>query len=369
VKVQLDANASAAADTSEAARAAQLARYGAVLEELRQRVAAEPGVAGVTFAERLPRLNHREAYLDVDGLTADTAAEASFMLIDPSYFEVLEAPIIAGRAFVPADAQIVDAPAVIVDQQFVDQVLQGRSAVGRRVRLKERPRADGKHYVGPWHEIVGVARELGMTDAYEQLPLAGIYFPADLMRSGTMHMIVHATGNPLSLGPRIREITAAANPMLRLSEFQRLDQVADPMLWIIRMWLRASLMLAAITVLLSLAGIYAVLSFTVSRRTREIGVRVALGASRRRLVASIFRRPLTHVTLGVLAGGAIIVFMAFLMSQGDGGMANAVGGATIGNIALLLGYMTLMFAVCLLACVVPTRRALKVEPTEALRAE
>jgi ABC-type antimicrobial peptide transport system permease subunit len=173
----------------------------------------------------------------------------------------------------------------------------------------------------------------------------------------------------MALGPRVRELTAAVDPMLRLSDLQRVDNVADSLLWIVRMWLRVSVLLAGIAVLLSLAGIYAVLSFTVSRRTREIGVRVALGASRGRLVAAIFRRPLTHVTLGVLTGGALIALMAFAVAGGDGGLGRVEGGLSVANVALLLAYAALMLGVCLLACIVPTWRALNVEPTVALRAD
>ena len=81
-----------------------------------------------------------------------------------------------------------------------------------------------------------------------------------------------------------------------------MDQVADDLLWLLGMWLRATLVMTAVALLLSLAGIYAVLSFTVARRTREIGVRVALGANRRRVLTAIFRRPLTQVGLGIAAG-------------------------------------------------------------------
>jgi putative ABC transport system permease protein len=103
-----------------------------------------------------------------------------------------------------------------------------------------------------------------------------------------------------------------------------------------------------------------VLSFTVARRTREIGVRVALGASSRSVVMAIFRRPLIQVALGVAIGGLVI-----------GGIAVAfTGGAlSLGDAALIVAYVALMFGVCMLACAVPTRRALKVEPTVALRAE
>jgi putative ABC transport system permease protein len=118
--------------------------------------------------------------------------------------------------------------------------------------------------------------------------------------------------------------------------------------------------LTAIALLLSLAGIYAVLSFIVARRTREIGVRVALGASPRRVVGAIFRRPLTQVCLGVLAGGMLIGAAAVELSG---------GGFSLAQVGALVAYAGLMLAVCLLACVVPTWRALRVEPTEALRAE
>jgi putative ABC transport system permease protein len=173
----------------------------------------------------------------------------------------------------------------------------------------------------------------------------------------------------MSLGPRVHEITAAVDPTLRLSDLQRVDKVSDGLLWVIRLWRRITVLLTGIALLLSLAGIYAVLSFTVARRTREIGVRVALGASRRRVVATIFRRPLMHVTLGVLAGGALIAVAAFAVSGGDGGLARVEGGLSLANVGLLLAYAMLMLAVCMLACVVPTRRALRVEPSEALRAE
>jgi hypothetical protein len=290
----------------------------------------------------------------------------SFGRIDPSYFSVLKTPILAGRGFDATDI-LYEPRTVIVDQGFVDQLLQGRNPIGRRLRFVEVPRTDSSK-IQPWLEIVGVVKDLGMTYVAHQHRAAGVYFAADL-GYGPFHIMVHAPRDPLALGTRIREIAAEVDPMLRLTNVQRADQVAEGMLWIVKMWLTVSLVLAAIAVLLSLAGIYAVLSYTVARRTREIGVRVALGASRRRLVAAIFRRPLRNVTIGVLSGGALIVFLGFLASKGDGGIGEVVGGLSPQNVALLLAYVTLMFAVCSVACVVPTLRALRVQPTEAMRAE
>src|SRR5690606_20858643 len=156
----------------------------------------------------------------------------------------------------------------------------------------------------------------------------------------------------LALAPRVRTLATDVDPTLRLVDFRRADQVEDGILWIIGMWLRVTVVLTAIALLLSLAGIYAVLSFTVARRTREIGVRVALGASRRSVLSAIFRRPLTEVGLGVAAGGTLVAAGAFALSG---------GALSIAEVALLVAYVTLMLGVCLLACVVPTRRALGVE--------
>jgi len=145
------------------------------------------------------------------------------------------------------------------------------------------------------------------------------------------------------------------------------------MLWIMGLWLRITAVLTAIALLSSLAGIYAVISFTVARRTREIGVRVALGASRRRVLAAIFRRPLTQVGAGVVAGGNLVVAIALVVAvppdSDVSAFASAAEALTIGQIALFVAYAALMFAVCPLASVVPTRRALRVEPTQALRVE
>jgi ABC-type antimicrobial peptide transport system permease subunit len=101
------------------------------------------------------------------------------------------------------------------------------------------------------------------------------------------------------------------------------------------------------------------MSFTVARRTREIGIRVALGADARRVVLAIFRRPLTQVGLGVAAGGGVVAASLLLASRGAVSPEGAAG---------FVGYAALMLGVCLLACI-PTRRALRVEPTEALRAD
>jgi ABC-type antimicrobial peptide transport system permease subunit len=194
---------------------------------------------------------------------------------------------------------------------------------------------------------------------------AGFYLPATPDRFDRVHMLVHVPGDPKALGPQIREMAAAVDPTLRLSDFQRVDEITDDVLWVVGLWLRITVVMTAIALLLSLAGIYAVLSFIVARRTREIGLRVALGASPLRVVAAVFRRPLTQVGLGVLAGVGLIALAGSIETE----MPGLSGGLSPAQIAWLAAYAAVMLGVCLLACVVPTRRALQVEPTIALRVD
>jgi ABC-type antimicrobial peptide transport system permease subunit len=125
--------------------------------------------------------------------------------------------------------------------------------------------------------------------------------------------------------------------------------------------------LSSVALILSLAGIYAVLSFTVARRTRDIGVRVALGASRRRVVFATFRRPLLQVTLGVVVGTAITLTAAAMIKYTE--FPGSESDLSLRGMALIIGYGVVMLGVCMFGCVVPTRRALSIEPTIALRAE
>jgi putative ABC transport system permease protein len=301
--------------------------------------------------------------------------EATIAAVDPSYFEVLNAPLLAGRGFTAADA-VPDTRVAIVDQGFVDQVLQGRNAVGQQVRFRypgppERrwgPGNPDNPAAGDWYEVIGVVRELGAGAPTQDGRAAGFYIPATPDLFDQIHMLVHVRGgDPMTVAPQVRDVATAIDPSLRLVNLQRATEVNDDVLWVTTLWLRITVVLAGVALLLSLAGIYAVLSFTVARRTREIGVRVALGASRRRVVLATFRRPLFQVALGVVVGTAIVFIGAMLTRDSElPGSENDLG---LVGVAMIVGYGMVMLGVCMLGCVVPTRRALNVEPTIALRTE
>jgi putative ABC transport system permease protein len=385
-RIQLDVPTSEGANTDEA-REARRAGFAGRLEEVRRRVAAAPGVVGVTAADRLPRTARPEYDIELpedtnrqpaggSGQPPTGLREATVARIDPSYFETLGTSVLAGRAFGPADltpalpdaggsgAGEVEGPVsqvAIVDQGFVDEVLQGRNPIGQQVRFSNRNNPNAPPH--PWMEIVGVVNELGMGTPTRTGRAAGLYLPSSADRFSQVYLLMHLRGDPLTFAPTLGEIVAAVDPRLRLSDVQRADATLDPIIWFVRLWLRVTVAMTAVALVLSLSGIYAVLSFTVARRTREIGVRVALGADRRRVISAIFRRPLIQVGLGVLAGTALITLAGSIDTDAPG----LTGELSFRQLAMIGSYGIVMLGVCLLACIVPTRRALSVEPTVALR--
>jgi putative ABC transport system permease protein len=368
----------------DAATRERNARLAATLEELRRTVAAQPGVVGVTFTEDLPTTNHPQKIIEmgydldpsnVASVKADTAfREASVAAVHPSYFEVLDAPVLAGRGFTSADA-VPGTRVAIVDQGFVDQILQGRNAVGQQVRfrypapgLRGWGPGDPEARPGDWYEVIGVVRELGVGSPAQPGRAAGFYIPATPDVFDQIHMMVRVRGgDPMTLAPQVREAATAVDPSLRLVNVQRANEANNDILWVMGLWLRITVVLSSVALILSLAGIFAVLSFTVARRTREIGVRVALGASRKRVVLATFRRPLFQVALGVVVGTAIVFTGAVLFRTTE--LPGSESDLTLQGMAMIIGYGIVMLGVCMLGCAVPTRRALNIQPTVALRTE
>jgi putative ABC transport system permease protein len=374
-RIQLDAPSPPAENLENAGpmREAQRSAFAARLEELRRRVAARPGVAGVTFVDRLPREARPQYDIELPedatrkgqpgepGNPEAPLVEATVARIDPSYFATLETSVLAGRTFGLADLTP-GAQVAIVDQGFVDQVMHGRNPIGQQVRFASDP-SDPTKPPYPWMEIIGVVKEFGMGAPTRVGRAAGLYLPSGPEQLSRTYVMVHLRADPLTFAPELREIATAIDPTLRLSEVQRVDQVTDDITWVLRLWLRVTLVMTAVALVLSLSGIYAVLSFIVARRTREIGVRVALGADRWRVISAIFRRPLIQVAVGVLAGNALLALAGSAKTE----LPGLTEGLSIGQLAILAAYGLVMLGVCLLACIVPTRRALGVEPTVALR--
>jgi putative ABC transport system permease protein len=183
-------------------------------------------------------------------------------------------------------------------------------------------------------------------------------------QSYPLYLATHVrSGDPTSVLPTLRRMAAEINPGLRLSDIQRLDQgtSSDARAW--SGFADFILLVSAIALVLSLAGIYAITSFTVSRRTREIAVRVALGAQISNVVATVFRGPFFQVAVGVAVGCVMMgSLVAVAMRDSDVGV-----GTVTRHAALLLVYGATMMGVCALACIGPLLRVFRVEPTDVLR--
>ena len=320
-------------------------------DELERRLRAEPGVERVAFADRLPVMDQFKYQIDVDtttgasptGLRRSTLVQAS-----PGFFSAFGTSVITGRDFSPADFE--NRRVLIVNESFVRYVFGGRNAIGQRVRVVsgEDNSVAGKD----WYEIVGVAKDFGWQLAEPQEQSA-IYRPRLPMAGRDVNVAVRVR-DPAAFATRLRAIASDVDPTIRLTDVQPLTDVGGGEAKANWALTSVAWLVSFIVLLLSATGIHALMSFTVTRRTREIGIRAALGASQGRIVAGIFSRAFLQISLGLIAGS---------------GLAALLGLGSLRQVLLLLAADGVMLLVGLTACAVPLRRALRIDPTEALRAE
>jgi putative ABC transport system permease protein len=348
------------------------ARFEATVRRVREDLAETPGVVRVTVADKLPFMWNGHYLIEVDEGGAAAPAEGEFggsyrittAAVEADFFAAFEAPALAGRLFVASD--FAGAPRlVIVNQSFVEKVLGGRSAVGRRIRYRwtsgEGQGAPATNVlppgsVPPWVEIVGVVRDLGMSQ--EPNPnTAGVYFPLTLRTVSAVMVAARVSGEMAEATNALRAAARNADPTLRVSDVQPLSRIPENGLRTVGYVVRMLGIAGGVGIMLALSGIYAVMSFAVSRRTREIGIRVALGSSRSRVVFTILRRPLMQVAMGSALGPILFFTIPIPIA------------VTPAYVMGMTGYTVLMFGVCMLACLVPVRRVLRVDPIAALRTE
>ncbi len=327
-----------------------LARYLGSYQELGRQLETEPEVISVTFADRLPLTYHPHRRIELDDGPAAPIDEqlghrrVTSANVAVNFFQTLDAPVLLGRGFDDIDLNP-DGRAVVVDEKFVEKMLGGSSPIGRRFRYRyfeelESPRSGDE----PWYEIVGVVRNLGMR-------WAGIYHPLIPESTYPVRVAIHLRGDPLLFASRLRTMATALDPNIQLHRVVSLDSVRAADLSVYRMWFWVTVLVTSVVMVLSLMGIHAVLSFVATRRTKEVGIRMALGGQSWRVMAPIFRRQMVQVAIGILAG----LFIAGVLSTR--------------HIIPVLGYGSVIILVCSIATVEPVRRALRVQPTEALRVD
>lgn len=324
--------------------------------QLMSRLAAEPGVAAVTSSSNVPGFapGRKIEFQPGAPLHETGEREVSTMDVSLEMFDVYGVKVLAGRAFNAGD--LGPAGSVVVNRSFQRELLKDRSALGHRFRYtREKASLPGGAAQPHWYEIVGVVNDfpsLPPNEPGSRRPT--VYHPAaagDATLSVRFHDKI-----PEGFLERFRQVGAEVDPALQL---RRVRPLADYYSELRTLWRHLGWGIALVTasvLLLSAAGIYALLSFTVARRTREIGIRAALGAAPHRLLLGIFKRASMQLVTGVLLGS---VLSAAVLSNINVGIARAA--------ALLLSVAAIMLIVGLLAALGPARRGLRIEPSEALR--
>jgi hypothetical protein len=274
--------------------------------------------------------------------------------VDPRFFDVVGAPLIRGRALTEADAEQ-RTRVVLVNETFVAEVLGGRNPIGRRFHYysTSEPTAES------WYDIVGVVPDLSVSEKGTFYGRTRIYQATLPREAGPLRVAVHVRGDPQRFAVRLREFAQATDPALRVIEPKPLPLLVSPDAAGMAYGFKLLLGLTGVTLMLSLAGVYAVTAFAVARRTREIGVRVALGARPLDVLTTVFKRPLVQMALGIGVGA----ILGFGLANDD---LSEVHLDALGNTAV---FALSTILCCALACIVPTRRALRIQPTEALREE
>ncbi len=337
------------------------------LQAIADRLSAEPGVAGVSYTTALPGTIWEQVVFEFQSPELQQQADARRITdvlwsegarIGANFFETVGLPLAAGRTFSAAEIRL-GAPVAIVDETFVRSVLGGRSPFG--VRLRQRGEQAGQE-PGPWLEIVGVVKD-ATTMSRKGPHDAAVYRPAAPAQPVRLLVRTHSAAAPRQAMPqRVYAAARSAHPDIRLTDLKSLAQLAYDDALPERIFLRAFIVVGAIALLLATAGIYALISFTLARRTREIGIRVALGAAPHRIMTVVFARAFMQIGLGVAAGfvpGLVIM----VSGSDDAGAMNTFAG-----VRATLGVCAFVVLVALVSCTVPLRRALRIQPTDALRA-
>ena len=323
-----------------------------VREDLRQRVAAAPGIADAVLVNNAPLTgNWRNEYVFADG--KPEKALANFSTVGPNYFEALGVPIVKGRAFSPADA-LGAAPVAVVNETFVKKFFGDREAIGSQIWIEV---AEGTPITKI--AVVGISRDAkygDIRDAFDPV----VHLPMAQNSDGRLvRMLVKPRGRMDGVMAAVTREVSRVNPEISIEARVIGQSVRDGL---VRERLMAALSAAfgALAALLAAIGIYGVLSYSVTRRSNEIGIRLAMGASR----GSVLKMVITEAGWLVGAGTAIGLGLGF-------GAAKAARSLLFGleptDPVSLTAATALLATIALLASYLPARRASRVDPANVLR--
>jgi predicted permease len=327
-------------------------------QELARRIEALPGVRSVGLSENT-LIGGGASFLGtkIEGYTSTSAERnggvgAFYNWVGPTFFETMEIPLILGRTLQRSDSQAGPKVAV-VNEEFVRELLGGSNPIGQRFSVGSRTNI----------EIVGVIGNAQLTNISAETPptvyLPYLQYVGDL---NPMHFEVRTAGNPLEIVDAVRRVAQSMDPRLAIYDVRSQTEQIDQTMFQERLFARLTGFFGALATLLACVGIYGVMAFAVTRRTREVGVRMALGASRSEIVGMILRE--TFVLVGI--GGALGIVAALAASRL---ISTMLYGLKPNDPLTIAASTLLMLAAAAPAGYMPARRAAKMDPMVALRYE
>jgi putative ABC transport system permease protein len=334
--------------------------------ELLDRMRAVPGIKSAAFVNTLPlggRVAKRSLEIENDVISPGLSMPLFWMdVVTPDYLSLMRIPVLAGRGFTSADDSG-NPPVAIVTASTARRFWPGQSAIGSHVRLS----GDKE-----WHTVVGIVSDVRAYDLQKNVPdwINGtIYFPyttKSTLEGGRvpsdMTAVVQSSLEESQVQDVLRRTIASLNPEVPASEVKPMRAIVSESVSTPASTTLLFVAFAALALALGLIGIYGVLSFLVSRRTREIGIRLALGAQRRDVIWLVMKEGARFSLIGIALGLASALAITRLL-------ASELYGIRPADPFTFVATAILMTAVTLLACYIPTRRAMRVDPLIALRHE
>ena len=334
-------------------------RFVPFYSQLAQRLRALPTVASTSYGVPLPLEGDRlQVSFDIEERPRPPSEHptSDMALVDPNYFATLGVPVLEGRGFTERD-DLKTPPVLVVNQAFADKFFPGEKVIGKRIK----PGAGAEGSPEQMRQIVGVVGSARQA-ATGAAPDPVYYFPVKQLPWCCPTVIVRSTGAPLTLEPAIRAIVKTMDRQAPVYQFRTMQERFQEGIGRPRFQAILSTGFAAIALLLTAVGLYGILAYSVLRRTRELGLRIALGATRRSVVRMVLNDVLLVVGAGTIAGlaGALAA---------DRLARKMVTAAAIPQPALLAIAVAVIAGTAALAAYIPARRAASIDPMKALRVE
>ncbi|QNI31540.1 ABC transporter permease [Alloacidobacterium dinghuense] len=335
---------------------------------LQQKMEAAPGVVQAAYSDGVP-LGFEPSWwedLRVEGYTPGPGENMKIFrnVVSPDYLNAMRIPLVEGRNFTEHDGENAQ-PVMIVNEAFARRFFAGRDPVGHRI-----------HGWGMWFRVVGVAKD-SKYHYLSESPLPYTYFPFRQVYREDMNLAfyVRTRGNPEHALPVLQAKVHELDPNVSVFDVSPLREFIGASLYPQKVAASLLTVMGGLAVLLAAIGLYSVMAYAVAQRTQEIGVRMALGARRTNVIAMVVRQGLMLAGAGLAVGALLSLAMARSIAtlsftdSGMGGGAKLIGGSSVADPLIYVCAVVFLFAVAAAAAYLPARRASRIDPMQALRAE